>query len=92
MSPRRSCSCATLVELQPPSGRQQRLIVEAEAVADARRLPGDIHALAYLRRLAVFLRSLEVIAALQRQLGLQQVGRSLAARLLLVIGEGNGAK
>ena len=47
---------------------------------------------ACLRRLAVFLRSLEVIAALQRQLGLQQVGRSLAARLLLVIGECNGAK
>ena len=54
-------------------------------------LAGDIHTVARLGGLAILPRGLQEVAALQRQFGLQQVRRGLAARGL-VIGEGNRAK
>jgi hypothetical protein len=82
---------AVRVELQPALRGQQGLVVETEAVPDAGRLPGDVHAVADLGRLAVLPRGLQELAGLQGQFRLQQVRRGLAASIL-VIGEGNRAK
>ena len=77
------CLVAFLVEVLPALRGTQCLVIETEAVSDAGRLASNVNIGAEFGRLAVLGGRLPVVAALQRQLRLQQMSRSLGPRLLV---------